>query len=619
MIRLNKETRRKNAEYDKSIVDNSTIKIIILSSLIVVISVLLMGGASYYITKGEVVKKLKSQDLRYIAKSISAQIDGRIDRAKETSLLLSRDPMIIDWVQESEKDEILGKYAEKEITDVAKGYDYSNSFIVSAITNHYWAEGGQIIDTVSKDDPDDQWFFNTITSKKAVDVVIDYNKERKNTFVFVNALMGDINKPIAVTGVGLDLKEISQEFKSYKFGKNSNLWLIDGKGEIYLSDNEEHDGKNISDFTTEAFRKKIAAGQSSENNKQNVFEYKNNKGEIYDVICEPVKSTEWMLVFQVPRSESLSFINIIKVNTVATGVVTTILIIIIFYLISTKIADPYKRAIVLTERLENKVKLRTQELNERNAKIMDSIEYAKVIQESILPPEKIFSSVFKEHFIIWKPKDIVGGDFYYTKRVKDGYIAAVGDCTGHGVPGALMTMAANSILNDIVKGICSSNPAVILKEMNYRLKQDLQRTSNENAIDDGLDLGVAYISNEGKMLYAGAKISIYRKDINGVQCYKGDKKGIGYKNTNDSYEFNNYEFDLKDDDIFYITTDGFTDQNGGEKDLPFGRKKFEELINKYSDKPLNLQMNLFEEELSKYMKNESQRDDITLLAFKVKL
>ncbi|WP_411681277.1 SpoIIE family protein phosphatase [Clostridium thailandense] len=613
MLGFNKKLSEKNVEYDKTIIDNSTINVIVLASLTIVVSVFLMGGIGYYIAKSAVVQKLKSKDLIYIAQSITSKIDARISRAKETSIILSRDPVIIKWLEGREKDENLGKYSKQKIMDLAKEYDYSNSFIVSSLTNNYYTESGQLADTLSHNNSYDLWFFKTIESKKDVNIVIDYNKERKDTFVFINVLIGDINKPLGVTGIGLSLKDISEEFKSYKFGQHSNLWLVDSKGNIYLSDNIDQIGKNVSEFTTNFATKEIVGSNIL---KQDIFEYKNSKGEIEDVICEPIKSTEWKLVFQMPRAESISVLDSVKINTITACIITLILIIFIFFLISRKIADPYKRAVVLTRQLEEKVNERTRELKEKNTKIMDSIQYAKFIQKSILPPLEELDSVLTGHFIIWKPKDIVGGDFYFFKRLSHGYILAIGDCTGHGVPGALMTMTANSVLSNIVESICNNDPARILKEMNLRLKQALHGRDVENSIDDGLDAGIIYVSNERNLIYAGAKISLYKKNNEGLECFKGDRKGVGYKNTSNDYEFTNYKIDLKDDETFYITTDGYTDQGGGEKSLPFGKKRLKEVILKYSEKPLAEQLDLFQQELQLYMKDEEQRDDITVVAFK---
>lgn len=599
----------------ESIIDNSTIKVIFFASAIIVIAVCLMGFTSYRITKDSIIEKLKSRDLKYIAQSITSKIDGRISRAKETSYILAKDPVIIKWLEDRELDEVMGKYSNKKITTIAKEHDYDTSFIVSKSTRHYWTEEGRLIDTLSEEDSDDIWFFNAVKSKSPISIEIDYNKERKDTFVFINALIGDIDKPLGVTGVGLSLEDISKEFQSYKFGNQSNMWLIDRSGQIYLSEDTEHSGENINEFLPTDIANKIISNKINNNLNEEVFDYKNSYGETFDVISMPIKSADWELVFQMPRSESISMTEGIKINTVIASGVIIILIVFIFYIISNKISNPYKRAVLLSKELEKQVNERTKELKEKNEKILDSIEYAKLIQESVLPSNSKMSLLFKEYFILWKPKDIVGGDFYFTKPLEKGYILVVGDCTGHGVPGALMTMTINSILNHIITETNASNPALILKEMNKNLKETLHNKSNRIGIDDGLDAAVIYVSEDRKLVYSGAKIPLYKKIKNEVIFFKADTKGIGYKNTRDDFEFTNIEIPFSEDDAFYITTDGYVDQNGGEKDLPYGKSKFKQVIldGEYS---LESQKSIFEENLKSYMKDELQRDDITVLGFR---
>lgn len=613
MLLPSKDTNRNKIK--ENIIDNSTIKVIFFASAIIVIAVCLMGLTSYKITKDSIIEKLKSRDLKYIAQSISSKIDGRISRAKETAFILAKDPVIIQWLEDSELDEVMGMYSNKKITTIAKEYDYDTSFIVSKLTRRYWAEEGRLIDTLSEEDSDDMWFFNAVKSKNPISIELDYNKERKDTFVFINALIGDADKPLGITGVGLSLEDISREFQSYKFGNHSNMWLVDRNGQIYLSEDTEHSGENINEFLPTDIANEIINDKTDNNFDEEIFDYRDSYGETFDVISMPIKSADWELVFQMPRSESISMIDGIKINTVIASFVIIILIVFIFYIISRKISNPYKRAVLLSKELEKQVNERTKELKEKNEKILDSIEYAKLIQESVLPSNSKMNSLFKEHFILWKPKDIVGGDFYFTKILKDGYILVVGDCTGHGVPGALMTMTINSILNHIITDVNASNPALILKEMNKSLKETLHNKNSRVGIDDGLDAAVIYVSEDKRLVYSGAKIPLYKKTKNEVILFKADTKGIGYKNIRDDFEFTNIEISFTEEDVFYITTDGYVDQNGGDKDLPYGKSRFKEAILTEGNS-LEAQKSIFEDNLNDYMKNEPQRDDITVLGFR---
>jgi len=185
----------------------------------------------------------------------------------------------------------------------------------------------------------------------------------------------------------------------------------------------------------------------------------------------------------------------------------------------------------LNKELEQIIEARTIELTEKNTKLMDSIDYAKKIQEAILPAPEELAEIFSEYFVIWKPRDIVGGDFYWVKNTRDGYIIVVADCTGHGVPGAFMTMAVNSILNNIVTSMETHDPATIIKEIDTLLKQHLNRSKTNRFTDDGLEAGVCYIGKDRRILFAGAGIDLYIRNHTGLSISKGINKGIGYRKT----------------------------------------------------------------------------------------
>ncbi|WP_104373121.1 SpoIIE family protein phosphatase [Desulfocucumis palustris] len=597
--------------------DRDVMKVILFASAIIILSIILVGSFVYFFTEKEVVRKLKSKDLVYIAESIASKIDGRVERAKETSLLLARDPEIIQWVTGGDRaDSPAGKHAIERITELSRKYDYNNSFVVSTVTNHYWAESGRIIDTMTPADPDDSWFFEVISSKRPVSVVIDYNAERKGTFVFVDALMGNIEHPLGVAGVGLSLDSLSKEFQRFKYGEDSDLWVIDGQGKIYLSDNVEQNGKNIRDFVPDSVKNQLLNNFNKNNNSAFDLDYKNSKGQLIDLISYPVKSAGWVLVLQIPRNDTVSFLETIKLNTLSATLIALISITFFFYFVSRYLANPYKRTLQMNQELESKVAERTRELHEKNQKLIDSIEYAVRIQEAVLPSKDKLSGLFKEHFILWKPKDLVGGDFYWVKRFKKDCLVVVGDCTGHGVPGALMTMLSISILNQIVDGHNKENPALLLKKLNNIIKQTLGQQNRQALTDDGLDIGICYFNGKNTITFAGAKCSLYTRKNDELKIVKGNRKSIGYVKTDANYAYTNNLIDIEENDVLYMTTDGYIDQGGGSNTYSFGKKRFIEVINGCYQKPLALQFDIFIDKLNKYMGDEIQRDDITVMAFK---
>lgn len=200
-----------------------------------------------------------------------------------------------------------------------------------------------------------------------------------------------------------------------------------------------------------------------------IIEYTNSNGETIDLAYQLTKSTDWKVVFQIPRSESIALLGNIKLNTAIASLVTLILMLFVFYVISQRMANHLKRALLLTQEMEKQVGERTQELVDKNQKIMDSIDYAKRLQESILPTKEELGTVFDDYFVLWAPRDIVGGDFFWVRQIdSERSLIAVGDCTGHGVPGAFMTMAVNSVLKHIVDQNIV-DPAIILSELNCRI------------------------------------------------------------------------------------------------------------------------------------------------------
>ena len=595
--------------------DKGTMKVIVLACVVIVFSVVLTGVSSYFITQGEVLEKLKSRDMVHIISAIASRIDGRLERAKEAALMLAEDPAVIEWVAGGERDEALGRHVKNKITKMAWNHDYSNAFVVSAVTRHYWAEGGRLIDVMSETDPDDIWFFESLKVTQPVELNIDSNKERGGTFVFVNALMRQQDKPLAVVGVGLSLQEIAQEFQRYKIGEKSNLWLADSLGKIHLAEDVEQIGLYLNDFVPPELSERIVAESGNVGFRPTVLEYVNRQGETIDLVYLPMKSTDWKLVFQMPRAESIAILNNIRLHTILAGVISLIVIIFIFYFISARIANPLKRAILLGQELEKQVAARTLELEQKNQKIMDSIDYAQRLQESILPARSDLAAMFADFFVIWQPRDQVGGDFYWARRLDEnrGLIAVI-DCTGHGVPGAFMTMAVNSILDHITATV-QDDPARILAELNRRVKETLHRSDHKGLSDDGLDIGLCYLEQNRRIVFAGAKISLFIGRGGKMQLIRGTNKSLGYRRSSLELSFANNEWLVAPGDVFYLTSDGFIDQNGGERDYPFGRQRFMATLGALQGRSLESQQEDLSLRLQEYMGQELQRDDITVFGF----
>ena len=610
--------------YSQSYIKN-VFRIILMACIIISLAVVITGFLGYSNTKKALIDKAKSQDIIFIVKSMASKIDARISRAVETSYILARDPLSIQWIEGEEQDKDAENLVLKKIDNLASSYDYSNVFIAGIKTRHYYfrensdeKKTNEKFVVLSQSNPADSWFDEMIKSKKEIALNVDYNRSMDDSFVFVNTIMGNLDNPVGITGVGLSLNEITKEFKEFKIGKESNLWMIDDKGIIQLSDIRDDIGKSYGELLPKDVINQIQneAVKGTENVK--VSQYLDSNHEIIDYAYCKLSSSDWILYYEIPRTESISLTYTLRNNTILNVVLVLVFFMILFYVISQKIANPYKQVVLINQELETKVNLRTQELKESNQKLNDSIEYAKRLQESILPSKQELQNTFRENFVIWKPKDIVGGDFFWLREIDDVIVLAVGDCTGHGVPGAFMTMTVNAILHNIVNNVNKDDPSVILRELHLQLKEILNKSSNPNSVDDGLDIAIFCINKESTLSYLGANVELYIKREQEISIIKPQSKGVGYSYIDLKESLVNETIEIQQGDIFIVSTDGFIHQNGGNKNYPFGKKRLYNIIKECNNEDLNLIKIEFEAALKEYMRDEQQRDDITVFAFRIK-
>ncbi len=251
--------------------------------------------------------------------------------------------------------------------------------------------------------------------------------------------------------------------------------------------------------------------------------------------------------------------------------------------------------------------------------ILDSIRYAERIQRSMLPSSEAMKSMLPNSFCLWIPKDIVGGDAYYLEPVNNGFYIALLDCTGHGVPGAMMTMVATIFLRRIITDYKSSGPTIIMKQLNSIVKNFLKQDSEDTLSDDGMDAAICFVDRDKKKLvYAGAKLSLYYSNDDKIIQIKGDRQSLGYKKSDVDFQFTEHEISIDGQTTFYLTTDGYIDQIGGGKTLPYGWKRFIKLLGDNQGESLENQFTILDSSLKEYMGEENpQVDDITVIGFKI--
>jgi PAS domain S-box-containing protein len=271
----------------------------------------------------------------------------------------------------------------------------------------------------------------------------------------------------------------------------------------------------------------------------------------------------------------------------------------------------------ITERLKREQAEREREAAEAVNKMMtESIQYAKIIQSSLLPNFEQVKTYLPNSFFLWMPRDIVGGDMIYAQSVEDGLIIAIVDCTGHGVPGAFMTMVASTHMRRIIRDEGCYEPSDILKRLNFLVKTSLQQDSAHARSDDGLDAAICWIKPDKKTLnFAGAKLPLYYIHNDGLNVIAGDRQSLGYKRSNLDFEFSTHTVSIEPGMSFYMSTDGFLDQLGGPKRFPFGNKRFRQLLMENRHDAFEEQSAKMVRAFNEYKGEHDRQDDVTVVGF----
>ncbi len=265
------------------------------------------------------------------------------------------------------------------------------------------------------------------------------------------------------------------------------------------------------------------------------------------------------------------------------------------------------------------------ELAAVHKQITDSIEFASIIQQAFIPEQRELDSFFEDEFTIWKPRDVVGGDIYFLDELSDKNKALlmVIDCTGHGVPGAFVTMLVKTLVRHLISHINQNeeevSPAKLLAILNRSLKHLLKQHDKNSLSNAGFDAAILYIDKmESRITYAGANIPLYYMIGRKMKRIKANRHSIGYKTSDPDFEFHDHALDFDENIQFYITSDGYVDQNGGEKGFPMGKKRMIKVLEENSEEPMKNQKVLLEEALLTYQGEEDRNDDITIVGFRCK-
>lgn len=260
---------------------------------------------------------------------------------------------------------------------------------------------------------------------------------------------------------------------------------------------------------------------------------------------------------------------------------------------------------------------RTRDLHERNLEVESSLRYAQRIQAAILPSVADLRTYFRDAFVYYKPKDIVSGDFWWLYATDDSvYVAAI-DCTGHGIPGALMSVLGHSIFREVFSRLKTNDPSAILHEIDRELFIALNREHTHKPYPDGMDVSLCRFDKNGKRLsFAGAYRPLVIARNGELMEYPASRYPIGFY-FNVEKRFTTWTLDLEPDDCVYLFTDGYADQFGGEKEKKLNKRGFRELLTTLQRMEADEQHSFLEYALSNWKQDYPQTDDITIIGLKV--
>lgn len=312
---------------------------------------------------------------------------------------------------------------------------------------------------------------------------------------------------------------------------------------------------------------------------------------------------------KINEQNALLRVNRLKITIYFSGVVFLLLFVflLVFFLVRLRKANV-------------KINDQRSRLEKQNREIRSSIRYGHTIQTAMLIDLSEINKIAGSHFVIWRPKDIVSGDFYWASVLSETRMFfAIVDCTGHGVPGAFMSMIGMRMLNEIVNKMRIDSPAQILETLNNLLREALRQEQTDN--NDGMDLAICRIDRFGDdidLVFSGAKRPLYigRNNKSDIEMLKPDRKSIGgYQPAKRYIEFTDQKVKLQKGDNIYMFSDGIVDQNNPSR-KKFGRARLESILSSCMDESVEVQKDIIETKLDEFIKTEAQRDDITFAGLK---
>nr|WP_321451304.1 ATP-binding protein [uncultured Carboxylicivirga sp.] len=315
----------------------------------VFVTILVLGWVQYYSVSQSIMDDAYTNRLITTLRSHQSSIQSLLEKSIETSEILADDPSLTNWFTSSDNNDHIKQIALERLSKLHNDFGYYTVFAVNIKNNEYWRENNNLLDVISENDPDDSWFFEAIKKKQKSTLNFDFNKELKETILFVNVIMGDTENPIGIAGVGIDPSMLVEEFNKTKTSQNTRLWLIDDEGKIIMSE----DTKEINYSLNTIIDNKTLDG-IIKSSYSSYIQHLKIKNERYELASLLVGNTNYRMVMMIPQKELLSILDIIRLNTIWLSLIILALTLILVTFVSNRITNPLIRLSSFTNKLWDK-------------------------------------------------------------------------------------------------------------------------------------------------------------------------------------------------------------------------------------------------------------------------
>jgi len=647
--------------------------------LLLVLYLTTAGGAVAIFASAldRLVNSLGRQWLAQQAEREQLRITAPVQREVALVQAMMASPAIRGWLADEQND-IKRQTAFGEIENFRRAFhDHEVSLVVEQSLNYYFSDDKQgsgipeVSYALERHSDRDDWYFEATANPEPFWLNIDFDAPLKITRLWVNVVARDGSRVLGLGSSALDLSEFLDEVR--RGGGNATNLLFDSDGFIKAHPESRYAPRVRADGDVEQTRlyDLLADDAQRARLRQALAEHRGPGTppvlidlQFHDgprlVAAMPLPQLGWNLLVVADLDRLLGvtpFLPFAALLLAALFALSVAMIWLINRLVLARLITLSRAAQAVAEGdygvrsgltggdelaslartfdqmaatvqqhttgLETLVASRTRALEEShdalreaNGKLLDSIEYARLIQHAVLPDPAELRRHLSDHAVIWRPRDLVGGDFYYFHATPEGSLLALGDCTGHGVPGALMHMAATATLDQVVReGVLA--PAEVLREVHRRMQRALhQGEISGHTIASGLDLAVCcWRPGAGPLHFAGAGIGLLHSGGGELTYHKGSRQGLAYRRSTLPDVDAAIAIDPVSDSRFFLATDGVLDQAGGEKGYGFGLSRLQQVLRDNAALPLDRQVEAVAAAVAEWQGTRPQRDDMSFIAF----